>query len=706
MNITSFSGPIERLQHKLVLYARLLDTRLSVSSFEAGNDDTIQRIYIINLDRKPDRWRQVSRELRRFQSRSGIPLSAVSRRFSAIDARYLDGEIDDNVLRPYYSLADQLSVEPNERLQINAESRSRRIEMTSQEIAVALSHIEVWKLIAASDVQYTLVLEDDVYFRRKFARNLDKAWLCIMGKPSDKAPFDLLYLSFQEVGNSQRTGKRSTEPIRKPDRGIWYASGYVLSQTGAQKLLDLLPVHGPIDLWLNLQFDKLNVLTTQRSIIEQRIDVPSTNSYSIMPILSQVGAYTREKPIVPRALNLLGPIIACGEPGSGLTALATALSMLGYTCFSDATKLPDQVQHRLFAKRGGRDFNAYVNIGTLSGQLLTEIAQLNPNARFIFTTVDSPHVLPRDRVLNLPAEHKDKWAALSKFLKVEYPAFPYPTHKDTGQRDIVASGCEERKILPFRRLKSDSSPWVLSSKKWRGITVAEGRQGVATDTRVVMEWSGRDGFDGSRWISRNDTFPSNLALFTPDNISVNDSGITELVLREQTTPVRSFTSAAIATQQKFLYGTFVTELRPSNVSGLITGMFLHRNGPHQEIDIEFLGKDTTKMLVNVFYNPGVEGTRLEYGYRGTPALIELGFDAAREFHRYEIEWHTHVIRWRVDGRIVHERVLWNPTPIPNLPMEFDVNLWHSQSKKLAGRLNTDRLPAHAEIRSIQISHND
>jgi beta-glucanase (GH16 family) len=109
------------------------------------------------------------------------------------------------------------------------------------------------------------------------------------------------------------------------------------------------------------------------------------------------------------------------------------------------------------------------------------------------------------------------------------------------------------------------------------------------------------------------------------------------------------------------------------------------------------------MLVNVFYNPGIEGTKLEYGYRGTPTVIDLGFDAAEKFHYYEIEWHAYVIRWRVDGRIVHERVLWNPTPIPNLTMEFNVNLWHSRSKELAGNLDTSKIPAHTEIKSIRIT---
>ena len=109
------------------------------------------------------------------------------------------------------------------------------------------------------------------------------------------------------------------------------------------------------------------------------------------------------------------------------------------------------------------------------------------------------------------------------------------------------------------------------------------------------------------------------------------------------------------------------------------------------------------MLVNVFYNPGIEGAKLEYGYRGTPVLIDLGFDASKEFHFYEIEWSKHAIRWFVDKNVVYERVLWDPTPIPNLPMEFNINLWHSRSKELAGKLDKSRIPAISKIKSVTIT---
>jgi GR25 family glycosyltransferase involved in LPS biosynthesis len=707
MNILSFSGFFDRVRYRLIQHSRLLDVRSHVASFSATEiNDTIQRIYVINLDRKPDRWHQISRELGRFSERSGSPLSSITRRFSAIDARYLEGETDDKTLRPYYSLAEQLLVEPNPRLRIDAESRARRIRMTPQEIAVALSHIDVWKLIVASDVPYTLVLEDDAYFRRGFARNFDVAWLTLMRRTSESSSFDLLYLSFHEVGTRpQAHEKQPPEPIRRPDCGIWQASGYVLSQAGARKLLELLPAHGPVDLWLNLQFGKLDVITTRHPIIEQRIDVPSSNSYSVMPVLSQVGVHTREKPLIVRAQELPGPVFACGEPGSGLTSLAMALSMLGYTCCSDIRELPHQEQNNLLAKRCERNFNAYVNIGSHSDESLANFTTLYPKARFIVTTLGNVQLLAlaEDRVLYLPHEHPDKWAALSTFLELEYPALPYPTQDDIGQQHIDNRDDKDKKPSSIKRLKFDSSPWIVSSKEWLGIAVVEMGQEGGSKAGATWNWEGGTDLDNSHWKLRDDTFPSNLALFTTSNFTIDSSETAKLTLREEITPVRSFTSAAIASQHTFLYGSFSAELRPSNVSGLITGMFLHRNGPRQEIDIEFLGKDTTKMLVNVYYNPGIEGTKLEYGYRGTPTLVELGFDAADEFHSYEIEWHPHVIRWRVDGYIVHERVLWNPTPIPNLPMEFNVNLWHSRSKELAGKLDTVGIPAVSEINSIRIT---
>lgn len=700
MNILSFSGTYKRLRHKIMFRTRLLEVGSRTESFSLdSNSSKIQRIYVINLDRKPDRWRQVSRELKRIRSYSGTSLNAITRRFSAIDARYLDKTIDSSVLRTHYTLSDQLTVEPNPLVSEDDATKKHRIDMSPQEVAVALSHIEVWKLIAENEVPYTLVLEDDAYFRRGFSKSLDAMWKDIINEKKGKSTFDLLYLSFQEVGINLQKKKLRSKLAKKPSSGIWQASGYVLSHSGAEKLIELLPVFGPIDLWLNLQFGKLDVLLAPRPIIEQRVDVPSTNSYSVMPVLAQIGVHTKEKPLVIKKRKLPGPIFAYGESKSGLTSLALALSMLGYTCCSDIDVLPLGEFDNLINNKKERYFNAYVNIGLLNSQTLEDLLEVYPDALIISTNQDDskPLISNRNKFLHLPIECVDKWAALSTFIGCEYPAFPYPTSKDIGQRSVETAIND--KLLHSKNLKFDVSPWILPSDKWRGIHVSAPQRRYKT----VAEWTCGDGINKKIWKFRNDTFPSNLAIFNPENIVINESNSLRLELRDQSSTVRAFTSGAVVTQQSFMYGKFSADICPSNVSGLITGLFLHRNGPHQEIDIEFLGKDTTKMLVNVFYNPGIAGTKLEYGYRGTPTIIDLGFDAADDFHRYEIEWYPNSIRWSVDGNTVYQRKLWNPTPIPNLPMEFNINLWHTRSKELAGSLGNSNLPACTDIKAIKIS---
>ncbi len=138
---------------------------------------------------------------------------------------------------------------------------------------------------------------------------------------------------------------------------------------------------------------------------------------------------------------------------------------------------------------------------------------------------------------------------------------------------------------------------------------------------------------------------------------------------------------------------------------MVTGFFLHRDSPRQEIDIEIAGNRTDRLLVNVFYTPGGEGAKFDYGYRGAASYIDLGFDASESEHLFAIEWGPCEIRWLVDNRLVHRRVDWEPTPIPHLPMALHVNAWPSRSKELAGRLTNRRLPTTTFIGSISLEAN-
>jgi len=701
---------------------------------------TIQRVYVINLDRQPDRWHLMSRELAGLKDSSGQPVIAITRRFSAIDARYHDRRDSTGLIQPFYSLADQLFVQPDPLLANDPTIAGRSIRMTSQEVAVALSHIEVWKLIALADRSYTLVLEDDVYFRRRFTNALDAAWAELMAHADDRVAFDILYLSFTEVG-PETTRIPISAGLFKPTTGLWQLSGYVLSRRGAQKLLDSLPVNGPVDLWLNHRFKDLDVLATNTPLIRQRLDFVSGNSYSVLPVLSQVGVLRRERPNLAKRATSPRPIFAFGTPGSGLAALAMALSMLGYRCCSDLDALPRAEQDRLFGKHSTRVFDAYVNIGSLRPSDYVELMRRYRDARIIITiagvnastpamralaaapielddAVDPQCSSPagivgwfdpdlRQRVLVVPVEHQDKWELLHNFLGCDYPSHRYPQCQDRPWRQLVwlrdtGSG-SERPRFRAQRLPGDASPWVIARPDWHGLPIrptwGSNRKDSATRTKIDRF----DSLEDAMWMLRDDTFPSNLAVFRPSNYSLADDCSALLTFRPEVTTVRDFTSAAIASRHRYLYGRFAAELRPSGVSGLITGMFLHRNAPRQEIDIEFLGKDTTRMLVNVYYNPGDDGAKLEHGYRGAPALVDLGFHADKDFHTYEIEWCADVIRWYVDGCLAHERFDWGPTPIPHLPMQFNLNLWHSKSRALAGKLDRVGLPAQTAVRRVELT---
>ncbi len=705
VNVRSLSGGVGRLRSELAFRTRKFATLSRSTAFGLPRrEDSIGRVIVINLDRRPDRWRHVSSELGRIGDRTGRPLLSLTRRFSAVDARYLEFESGESDVATSYLLSDHLRVEPVAAIADATCVETTVVEMTTEEVAVALSHVAVWRQVAMGDVPYTLILEDDAYFGRGFARKMDAAWAALLEESDPSRPADLLYLSFSEVSGTVKQ-PRLTRPIQRPDRGIWQLSGYVLSRRGARRLLAMLPVRGPVDLWVNLNFDRLDVRMTDRPLIDQRPSLGSSNAYSILPILSQLGVLTREKPALFAARDLPRPIVASGDPGTGLTSIAAALAMIGYRCCSDFDRLPGDEEVKLVAGREDRAFDAYVNIGSLRPKDIEAIALHNRSARFIRLDAGGNGMPPvagpppdDGRTLILPVDHPDKWGLLSSFLGCEYPALPYPRFDDIGQRETELPTGSANPTRPAVRLRSDSSPWIVPVWSWPGVWVARAE---ALDPVLRQDWTGQTLLKSHDWHLRADTFPSNLALFQEGNAGMKGDDLF-LCLRMETTAVRALTSAALASQLHYQYGRFAAELRAPKGSGLVTGIFLHRNGPRQEIDIELLGRAPTTLLANVFFNPGGPGTKLEYGYRGTPTAVDLGFDASADFHLYEIDWQPNAIRWLVDGVVVHERVIWHPTPIPDQPLEFNINLWHSRSTELAGKLDARRLPAQTMVRRVSV----
>jgi GR25 family glycosyltransferase involved in LPS biosynthesis len=678
--------------------------------YGAEKGSKIEKVYVINLDREPGRWSKMEQELRHILDSSGDELLNLTERHVAVDATaFLEEPPKDTDIDPFYTLGDQLFVEPQPLVFPTRFELNTPIRMSRAEVAVARSHINVWRQVAASNHSYVIILEDDVWFHSGFARHLDQVWNEVVAECDKRGRFDVLYVSYLEAKHGAPKTFLSNN-VFCPVRGLWHLSGYVLSREGAEKLLRLLPCRGPIDLWINHQFEALDVLATKQPLVSQRRDAKSTNSYSILPTLTTIGAITSEGASLFNFRPSEQPVFGFGPEGSGHSSLAMALCMLGYRCCSDLEVLPARELERLLEGRGGRVFDAYVNIGSLDANV-RELRSRYPKAKFIRTaakgiTADGTFVSVEDDlngadIAVLHSEEPNKWKVVCEHLRCAPPTCSFPTLKELGQRPIREGTIEVDQFPQCKRPRRDRSPWVVEPRIWwQGICsvpTEDWRPGAGTFVRIndCLEC-----LDTRRWLLRSDTFTDNLALFRSSNVEFRAGIGAELFVRSEPLGVRDYSAASICSLDQYLFGKFEATIQASDVPGVVTGFFLHRNSPRQEIDIEITGNRPDRLVVNVFYNPGGEGANFDYGYRGAPSYIELGFDASKTSHRYTIEWSPCEIFWWVDDHMVHRRVIWDPTPIPHLPMALHVNSWPSRSTQLAGRINSRRLPATTIVESI------
>lgn len=114
-----------------------------------------------------------------------------------------------------------------------------------------------------------------------------------------------------------------------------------------------------------------------------------------------------------------------------------------------------------------------------------------------------------------------------------------------------------------------------------------------------------------------------------------------------------YTAGEARTQNYYQYGDYEVSMKPSSNPGtastffVCTGPYDLKDGvpnAHDEIDIEFLGNDTTHVQFNFFVD----------GKGGNEYMYNLGFDASEKFHTYGFRWLPDSITWFVDGEPVYK----------------------------------------------------
>lgn len=150
------------------------------------------------------------------------------------------------------------------------------------------------------------------------------------------------------------------------------------------------------------------------------------------------------------------------------------------------------------------------------------------------------------------------------------------------------------------------------------------------------------------------------------NVQAGD-GYVRLVLDHDGNPHQNipYSGAELRSLDFYGYGHYEVSMKAIKNDGVVSSFFTYTgpsdNNPWDEIDFEILGKDTTKVQLNYFTN----------GKGNHEFMVDLGFDAAEDFHRYAFEWHEDRIEWYVDGALIHTAT----QDIPTTPGKIMANVW-------------------------------
>jgi hypothetical protein len=203
--------------------------------------------------------------------------------------------------------------------------------------------------------------------------------------------------------------------------------------------------------------------------------------------------------------------------------------------------------------------------------------------------------------------------------------------------------------------------------------------------------------DAANWESRADGETNDSPFdvrWWVDHIEWGGDLPMRLRLDDIPTPSPPYNSGEYRTRATYGYGTYEVCLKAAKGPGLMTSFFtytgLKEGTQHNEIDIEFRGKDTTELWTNFYCN--------DADLIGHESRVTLGFDAAEDFHRYKFVWTPSSVKWYVDGKEVLTPNSGNSCTSPTVAGKILVNLWSgdASSKTWLGTFDPSKIPVYAE----------
>lgn len=243
-------------------------TRFSdLNPIESTSLDNKLPIFIVNLERRPDRKQLIESRLNNL----GIKNYEI---IKAVDGRELPEDLSN-----VYNKEESIKIHR---------------ELKKTEVACSLSHIKIAKKIIEQDLDYAIILEDDAEltidfknFLKDFSLEQNMFDFLILGSFSSNeffngklktavAPYKLIekesitYIDNIEFVIGNTTAHKTYYPSQKLDY-VHGTHAYMLSNAGAKKLIELnFPVVVEADNVWNYYSDKCNTLFTNPILVHRQ----------------------------------------------------------------------------------------------------------------------------------------------------------------------------------------------------------------------------------------------------------------------------------------------------------------------------------------------------------------------------------------------------------------------------------------------------
>lgn len=206
----------------IVLFLVLLMYTLSLTDIEMldtkkveeeSNEFTLNnmQVYVINLERKPERYNYVVSQLNKLGMKN----------------------------YKHWRAIDGFKCDPKE---ITSNGVDESMKERKGIAACAASHISLWKHICENKMDWTLILEDDAHFHPKFKELFPEYWKNV---PNDAIIVYPGYLTSEKFGEDLVV-----------ERNVHCLHGYLINHHGAKCLIEkLLPMKEPIDIVILKYFE-------------------------------------------------------------------------------------------------------------------------------------------------------------------------------------------------------------------------------------------------------------------------------------------------------------------------------------------------------------------------------------------------------------------------------------------------------------------